>query len=83
MELEQSILKKKQVSLQSKIVGDIDKIIKKLTVDKKNEDKRYDDINRSVRQHNLKLNAVDTLKSSVEFLVQDMNNNVANAKFIS
>ena len=50
-------------------MDELDKTIKKLTIDKKNEDKRYDDINRLVKQHNLKLNAVDTLKSSVEILV--------------
>jgi len=53
-------------------MAELDKTIKKLTVDKKNEDKRYDDINRMVKQHNLKLNAVEALKSSIESMVSDM-----------
>ena len=49
MELEQSTLATKHKSLKQAIMSELDKTIKKLTVDKKMDDKRYDDLNRTVK----------------------------------
>ena len=39
--------------------------VKKLNLEKKNDDKRYDDLNMKVRRMTNKINTIDTFKSSL------------------
>ena len=62
---------------------ELNNTIRKLNIEKKNDDKRYQDINSKIKVHAQLLKSVEGLKQGFEFIMQDMHEKGQTQLFLS